>query len=140
MRTMKCHACLLGLFLFSSYAFADAPGTFDWPQWQGPDRNAVSKETGLLKEWPKDGPPQVWKINGIGTGMGGISVSQGRIYTTGDDNDIVAWLFALNESDGKLVWKKEIGRGGNPGNMIKPYGPRTTVAVDGDRLYVLTQQ
>ncbi len=28
----------------------------DWPQWQGPDRNAVSKETGLLKEWPKDGP------------------------------------------------------------------------------------
>ena len=33
------------------------PGSFDWPQWQGPDRNAVSKETGLLKEWPKDGPP-----------------------------------------------------------------------------------
>ena len=25
----------------------------DWPQWQGPDRNAVSKETGLLQEWPK---------------------------------------------------------------------------------------
>ena len=31
----------------------------DWPQWQGPERNAISKETGLLKEWPKDGPPLV---------------------------------------------------------------------------------
>src|SRR5678816_4712611 len=81
-------------------------GQFDWPRWQGPDRNAISKETGLLKEWPKEGPPQHWKISGIGTGMGGISVSQGRIYTTGDDNNVVAWLFALNEADGKLVWKK----------------------------------
>lgn len=113
---------------------------FDWAQWQGPDRNAVSKETGLLKEWPKEGPPQVWKINGIGTGMGGISVSGGRIYTSGDDNNAVAWLFALNEADGRILWKKEIGRGGNPGNMFKPYGPRMTPTVDGDRLFVLTQQ
>ena len=29
----------------------------DWPQWQGPDRNRVSKETGLLKAWPAAGPP-----------------------------------------------------------------------------------
>ena len=42
----------------------------DWPQWQGPDRNAVSKETGLLKEWPKDGPPLAWRIKGIGGGDG----------------------------------------------------------------------
>ena len=40
-------------------AYAD-----DWPQWQGPNRNAISKETGLLKEWPKDGPPLAWKITG----------------------------------------------------------------------------
>jgi hypothetical protein len=38
----------------------------DWPQWQGPDRNAVSKETGLLKVWPKDGPSVAWKANGLG--------------------------------------------------------------------------
>lgn len=25
----------------------------DWPQWQGPDRTRISKETGLLKEWPR---------------------------------------------------------------------------------------
>src|SRR5205823_1234226 len=95
---------------------------------------------GLLKAWPKEGPPLAWRTNGIGAGMGGISVSGGRIYTTGDDNNAVAWLFALDESDGKLAWKKEIGRGGNPGNMFKPYGPRTTVTVENDRLYLLTQQ
>src|SRR5437868_8972201 len=98
----------------------------DWPQWQGPDRNAVSKETGLLKEWPKEGPPLAWKADGIGKGMGGIAISKGVIYTTGDDDNYTAWLYALNESDGKPAWKAKIGPGGNPGNMMKPFGPRST--------------
>jgi outer membrane protein assembly factor BamB len=72
--------------------------------------------------------------------MGGIAVSRGRIYTTGDDNDAIAWLFALNESDGKLAWKAKIGRGGNPGNIYKPFGPRSTATIEGDRLYILGQQ
>jgi hypothetical protein len=42
----------------------------DWPQWQGPDRNAISKETGLLKEGPKEGPTLAWKIAGLGGGDG----------------------------------------------------------------------
>src|SRR5688572_2282598 len=29
----------------------------DWPQFRGPARDGVSKETGLLKQWPADGPP-----------------------------------------------------------------------------------
>ena len=32
----------------------------DWPQWRGPDRNGISPETGLLKTWPKAGPPLAW--------------------------------------------------------------------------------
>ena len=43
-------------------------GSFDWPQWQGPDLTAMSAETGLLKEWPADGPPLAWKIDGLGGG------------------------------------------------------------------------
>jgi len=111
----------------------------DWPRWQGPDRNAVSMETGLLKEWPKEGPPLVWKAKGIGKGMGGIAVSHGRIYTTGDDAEKTAWLYALNEADGKPVWSAKIGPGGNPGNIFKPFGPRATPTVDGDRIYILSQ-
>jgi len=132
-------ACCLALFLFSLTTFADPSSASDWPQWQGPDRNAVSKEIGLLKEWPKEGPPLVWKATGIGKGMGGIAVSRGRIYMAGDDAQQTAWLYALNESDGKPAWSAKIGPGGNPGNMFKPFGPRATPTVDGDRIYILSQ-
>jgi len=120
-------------------SFASATRAADWPRWQGPERDAVSKETGLLKEWPKEGPPLAWKTNGIGKGMGGIAVSHGRIYTTGDDDQQTAWLYALNESDGKPAWSAKIGPGGNPGNIFKPFGPRATPTVDGDRIYILGQ-
>jgi outer membrane protein assembly factor BamB len=135
---MKRFALCLALILASITASAASPESFDWPQWQGPDRNAVSKERGLLKEWPKEGPSLAWKASGIGEGMGGIAVSGGRIYTTGD-SDGTAWLHALNESDGKVAWKAKIGRGGRLGNVFRPSGPRATPTVDGDRLYILSQ-
>jgi outer membrane protein assembly factor BamB len=120
----------------------DKPDTgakpFDWPQWQGPDRNAISRERGLLQEWSKEGPPLAWKAKGIGEGMGGVAVSQGRIYTTGD-SDGSAWLYALNESDGKHVWKARIGRGGKIGFIFRPAGPRATPTVEGGRIYILSQ-
>jgi outer membrane protein assembly factor BamB len=111
----------------------------DWPQWQGSDRTAVSRERGLLQEWPKDGPPLAWKRSGLNNGMGGIAVSNGRIYTTGDDDQQTAWLYAFNESDGKPLWGAKIGPGGNPGNVFKPFGPRATPTVDGGRVYILSQ-
>ncbi len=45
-----------------------ASSTSDWPQWRGPQRNGISQETGLLKEWPKEGPKLVWQMNDIGDG------------------------------------------------------------------------
>lgn len=52
-----------------------------WPQFRGPGRDNVAKDTGLLKEWPKDGPPLVWKVTDLGNGMAPVSVADGRIYT-----------------------------------------------------------
>ena len=60
----NCSAWYLALVLTIARVFAESPESFDWPQWQGPDRNAISKERGLLKEWPKDGPPLAWKMQG----------------------------------------------------------------------------
>ena len=33
----------------------------DWAQWMGPNRDAVWPETGILKEFPKDGPRVLWR-------------------------------------------------------------------------------
>jgi outer membrane protein assembly factor BamB len=119
--------------MFCAVALAE-----DSPQWRGSDRTGVSTETGLLKEWPKGGPVLAWKTTGIGDGMGGLAVSKGRIYTTGDVGDS-AWLFSRNESDGKEVWKAKIGKSGKYGNVFRPSGPRGTPTVDGDRIFILSQ-
>src|SRR5213593_2231267 len=65
----------------------------DWPQWRGPKRDAVSTETGLLKQWPAGGPKLLWKSNkgkgskSVGTGYSSISIAGGRIFTAGDHNN-----------------------------------------------------
>lgn len=56
---MKHFVFFLVLVLLSTTVLAQ--GSFDWPQWQGPDRNAISKERGLLQEWPEKGPPPAQK-------------------------------------------------------------------------------
>src|SRR3990172_9591407 len=80
----------------------------DWPQWKGPDRSGVSAETGLLKEWPKSGPPVVWSIAGLGKGYGTVAILADRIYVQGlQGKDSV--VFCLNRANGRTLWTKSIG-------------------------------
>ena len=79
----------------------------DWPQWRGPNRNAVSSETGLLTSWSK--PPVIeWEANGIGHGYSSIVISGGNLFTTGRIDGQV-WCFALDLKTGKERWKRQIG-------------------------------
>ena len=59
----------LGLLLLALVA-----GAADWPQWRGPRRNGISQESGLLKEWPKEGPKLLWRLADIGDGYATPSV------------------------------------------------------------------
>jgi outer membrane protein assembly factor BamB len=134
---MKRYASCLALVLSSATAFAVAGSleSFDWPQWQGPDRNAVSKERGLLKEWTKDGPPLAWKIKGLGGGYSGPSIAAGRIFgmsKRGDDE--VVW--ALSETDGKTLWVTRLGPAFPQRMPQGAEGPGCTPTVDGELLYV----
>ena len=61
-----------------------AAGPGEWPQWRGPNRDAVSRETGLLQSWPAAGPPLAWKAAGVGAGYSSLAVAGGRIFTLGD--------------------------------------------------------
>ena len=124
------------LLLSGGIAFAASAESFDWPQWQGPARNATSKEGGLLKEWPKEGPPLAWKVGSLGGGDSTPSVAAGRIFgmsNRGDDE--VVW--ALSETDGKSLWVTTLGPAFVQQVPQGKAGPGCTPTVDGDRLYVL---
>jgi outer membrane protein assembly factor BamB len=105
----------------------------DWPQWQGIARTAISKETGLLKSWPKEGPPLKWKVKGLGGGYSTPSVAGGRIFGMAycDKDEVV---YCLSEQDGKELWVTRIAGKGSAGYNE---GPRCSPTVDGNRVYVL---
>ena len=117
-------------------ALAAPESSFDWPQWQGAERNAMSKETGLLKEWPEAGPALDWKIDNLGGGYGGPAVSSGRIYGMSKrDGKEVVW--ALSEKDGSEIWAQEIGIPQEGGMRQGIEGTGCTPTVDGEILYVI---
>lgn len=128
----------LHLLALTTFVFAQniAAGQFDWPQWQGPDRTAHSKETGLLQEWPKNGPPLAWKSKGLGGGDSTPSVAAGRIYGMSHrGNDEFVW--ALSEKDGNEIWAARIASAHPTTWPQSKEGPSATPTVDGDRLYVM---
>jgi outer membrane protein assembly factor BamB len=109
---------------------------FDWPQWQGPDRNAVSQETGLLQQWPEGGPPLAWRVTGIGSGYSAPSVADGRIFGL-SNREGEEFVWSLSETDGKELWATRLGPALTEGMPQGSEGTGCTPTVDGDRLYVL---
>ncbi|HSE31167.1 MAG TPA: PQQ-binding-like beta-propeller repeat protein [Pyrinomonadaceae bacterium] len=105
----------------------------EWPQWRGPNRDGVSKEAGLLKQWPADGPPLVWTATGAGTGYSSLAIAGGRIYTMGVRGER-EYVIAFDVATGKEVWATA---NGDRYRDSRGDGPRGTPTVDGDRLYVL---
>jgi outer membrane protein assembly factor BamB len=110
---------------------AQTPGGY-WPQWRGPDRTGVSRETGLLTAWPEGGPRVVWSTTGLGQGFSSVAVADGRVLTMGDRRD-GQYVIALDESTGRERWAHRVG------NVHRDAyaGPRGTPTVDGERTYVL---
>jgi outer membrane protein assembly factor BamB len=111
-----------------------ATATGEWPQWRGPDRNNVSRETGLLASWPADGPKLLWKAQGLGGGYGSLAVAGGRIFGMGyrGDDEI---LWAREAGTGKEAWTARIATADRKVGVGD--GTRSTPSVDGDRVYGL---
>jgi outer membrane protein assembly factor BamB len=105
----------------------------DWPQFRGPDRSGVSKETGLLKTWPKEGPKLLWTFDKAGFGYSGPAVVGDRLYIMGGDKE-KEYLHAHEAKTGKRLWSVEIGAFFN---NAWGGGPRGTPTVEGDFVYAL---
>src|SRR6266576_6313503 len=87
---------LLALLLLVSIALAA-----DWPQYRGPNHDAISPETGINKTWPADGPKVIWKIP-VGESFGSIAVVGKRAYLMVERNGNEVCL-CLDADNGKEV-------------------------------------
>jgi outer membrane protein assembly factor BamB len=116
-----------------SFTFSSLRAPADWPQWRGPDRTDVSKETGLLKTWPSEGPKRVWLFKDAGLGYSGPAIVGGHLFTMGS-RDGVEHLIAVQAGDGKELWATSMG---DAFRNDRGDGPRGTPAVDGDRVYAM---
>jgi outer membrane protein assembly factor BamB len=121
--------------LLLAFSLAQAQDRHEWPQWRGADRDGLSKEKGLLKEWPASGPNLLWKTTDLGTGFSGLSVVKGTIFTMGDI-DGACQLMAFAEGTGKKLWSTKLGETGGGGGYP---GPRCTPAVAGGQVYAIGQ-
>jgi outer membrane protein assembly factor BamB len=111
--------------------FAGAALGAEWPEYHGPTHDSVSTEQ--LARW-KDEPQVLWRIK-MGEGFGSFAVAGGKAYLTCEDAGQEK-LVALDVTTGKPAWAAPMDKttihereGGN--------GPRSTPAVDGDRVYVM---
>ena len=110
----------------------------DWPQWLGPSRDSISKETGLLQQWPKEGPKLLWQVDGVGDGYGAPAVAGGRIYLVSNQGLADETLRAMSVEDGKTIWTLRMGKVGNPDQAPAYPAARSTPTVDGALVYAFS--
>lgn len=108
-----------------------------WPQWRGPNRDGISKEKGLVQEWPKGGPKLLWQINDLGDGWSTPAVVDGRLYLIANKGLDDEFVKALDAKNGKDIWSHRLGKVGKP-DQKPPYpAARSTPTLDGDVLFAL---
>ncbi len=120
----------------------------DWPQWMGPKRDSVYRESGLVSEFPADGLPVKWRVP-VELGYSGPAVANGKVYvmdyvrTAGritnnpggtDRLEGRERVLCLNAESGELIWKHEYNR---PYQLSYPAGPRATPTVADGKVYTL---
>ncbi|MGH7172657.1 MAG: PQQ-binding-like beta-propeller repeat protein [Gemmataceae bacterium] len=121
----------------------------DWPQWLGPQRDAIWRETGILDKFPEGGPKVRWRTP-IGAGYSGPAVAKGRVYVTDRllakgakkpanpfRSPPVAGkerILCLSEKTGELLWKHEYDC---TYQIAYADGPRATPLIHDGRVYTL---
>jgi outer membrane protein assembly factor BamB len=119
-----CVSCVLALS-------AAVLGADDWPQFRGPSRDGISKETGLLRKWPAGGPKVLWTVP-VGQGYAGAAIVAGRVYHHDYDEKTNEWgVYARSLKDGRVLWHYKEARVIRPNHAIT----RTVPAVDGKYVF-----
>jgi outer membrane protein assembly factor BamB len=107
----------------------------DWPQWRGAQRTGLSAESGLLKQWPGEGPRKGWSVTGLGEGYGSLAIRGDRILLQGTTGG-ASVVYCLSRQTGKTIWSAALGP---KVEESRGNGPRGTPTIDDERVYVLTE-
>lgn len=120
----------------------------DWPQWLGPKRDSVWRETGIVDKFPVGGPKVLWRAK-VAYGYAGPAVADGLVYVLDYTTDVDVTkrgefdrkpmegkerILCLNAKDGKEVWKHEYPC---TYTVSYAYGPRCTPTVADGKVYAL---
>ncbi len=101
-------------------------------EWRGEHRSGVYPDTGLLKEWPPEGPEELWTVEGLGRGFGSPLFVEERFYLTGEV-DSLAMLHCF-DLEGNKIWESSLGR-----EWVTSFpGSRSAPTVVDDLLYIGT--
>ena len=106
----------------------------DVTQFRGENGAGLFEGEGLMTSWPEGGPPLAWKADGLGVGYASPVQSEGKIYVPGMTPDEMGHVFILSSDGvplGRITYGKETQDGQAPGS-------RSTPAIDGTRLYLLS--
>ncbi len=124
-------------FFVGIYLFVSVFGVFgwadDWPQWRGPNRDGVCRETGLLQQWPEGGPTLLWELAGMGAGYSTVAILDGKLYSMGDRQaagEKAQYVYAYDLVTRNQLWATRIG----PAHQD---GPRCTPALDSGFVYAI---
>jgi len=104
----------------------------DWPQFLGPQRNAVSPEKGLARSWPTEGPKRLWSVP-LGAGFAGPSVMGGQVFILDREGGQKDVLRCLDLKDGKELWAFSYDAPGK----YSIEGSRTTPTLTEKTVYVV---
>jgi outer membrane protein assembly factor BamB len=118
-------------------AFLAAPcaplRALDWPNFQGPQRNGTSLETGLnLTNWRASGPRELWEAT-FNEGYGGAAVQGDEVFVVDRDGAESDRLICLSLEDGKEKWQFSYEY---PGSLPYP-GSRGVPLVEEDAVYFI---
>jgi outer membrane protein assembly factor BamB len=107
----------------------------DWPNYRGPDYNGISKETSWRSTWAES-PKVIWKAS-LGIGFSSVTVSAGRVFTTGNVNKDTDVVYCFDAVTGKELWRRSY-----PCPLYPKYydgGTSATPTVEGDAVYVFSK-
>jgi outer membrane protein assembly factor BamB len=133
--SFRTSSLIVGLLVAGTVVAAEQPGPNDWPQWRGPKQDGINRETGLLTQWPADGPTKLWTGKNLGTGFGTPSVACGKVFGVGT-RDGKDGVWAMKETDGSELWFTPFADPAKTANQAN--GPASTPTYHDGKVYAVS--